>query len=244
MAGVALAATLVLAGCGNGAGVVQATPASALETPPAAVASVSPSIAPAETVGEQGSGYAAAWEAYGLVLKNEAEFFSTDHEKALYFEDFLVDQELYGTDFEATQFSVLDMDGDGQDEIVLKLSTSGGDGFYEILRYDNGTVYGYFMVFRGMSELKEDGTFSFSSGAADSGWGKLSFGPDGAVTEVLVNSQSKQDDTGLAVEYFKQGEQIEEAEFNALLEEQFKKQDVAWDAFSQENIGAALVPNA
>lgn len=179
-------------------------------------------------------------EAYKAVLQNKAEFFSTDSQKNLYLEDFLTNKEIYGTTFKVTHFSVLDMDGDKVPEVILELSVGDEPQFYEVLHDINGTVHGYLMVYRGLEELKEDGTFHFSNGAADNGWGKLKFQSKAAETDLLGYSQSSQNNGNLTIAYIIHNKEATKEAFDAFDKEQAGKKAVVWYEFSQQNVEAQL----
>jgi beta-lactamase regulating signal transducer with metallopeptidase domain len=171
-------------------------------------------------------------EAYSAVLRNKAEFNSTDNNKALYWNDFLTNKELYGTSFDVTRYAILDMDGDNAPEVVLELSVGGDPQFFEILHDMNGTVNGYLMVYRGLEDLKSDGTFQFSNGAADYGWGKLSFEAAVSATSVLGYSQSSVNDGALSIEYFVKDKPVSKKAFDAFATEQSSKKEAAWSVYT------------
>ena len=87
------------------------------------------------------------------------------------------------------KFTVIDLDGDGENEVVLWILVNGvSDYGFEILHYQEGTVYGNTLSYRAFYDLKVDGTFRWSGGAANSGVGRLTFAEDGrAVREELVD---------------------------------------------------------
>lgn len=58
---------------------------------------------------------------------------------------------------EVTGFTIADMDGDGENEIVLLISTGSVDEGFEVLHYQDGIVYGYHFWYRALEEFKEDG---------------------------------------------------------------------------------------
>lgn len=179
-------------------------------------------------------------DAYAAVLQNEAAFYSTDNKKNVYLNDLLTNQEIYETTFDVTKFAVLDMDGDSVPEVVLELSVGGNPQFFEVLHSTGGAVSGYLLVFRGLEGLKADGTFGFSSGAADTGWGRLSFGTDAYTTDVLGYSESTQGDTGVTVSYFINNESVSKESFDSSINEQFAKDDAVWHEYTQENIKTEL----
>ena len=66
-------------------------------------------------------------------------------------------------------YAILNMDVDSQnDKEMVVLLESNGDGKYLILNYeDDGLVYGFKKEYREMLNLKTDGTYKISGGAAD-----------------------------------------------------------------------------
>ena len=66
-------------------------------------------------------------------------------------------------------YAILNMDVDSQnDKEMVVLLESSGDGKYLILNYeDDGLVYGFKKEYREMLNLKTDGTYKISGGAAD-----------------------------------------------------------------------------
>ncbi len=179
-----------------------------------------------------------ALEAYKAVLQNKAEFFSTDNKKKIYLNDFLTNKELYGTTFKVARFSMLDMDGDKVPETVLELSVGDEPEFYEVLHSIDGAVYGYLVVYRGLEDLKEDGTFRFSNGAADNGFGKMKFDYNNYKTEILGCSKSSQGDTSLTISYFINNKPVTKESFDSFTKEQSRKKEAVWHQFSQKNIEA------
>ncbi len=177
---------------------------------------------------------------YQAVLLNNAEFFSTDNKKEVLLNDFLTNKELYGTIFKASRFAVLDMDGDKAPEVVLELTVQDNPEFYEILHMVDGKVYGYNIVYRGLEWLKADGTFSYSSGAADNGYGKMKFQSDAYETEILAYMQSNQSNDGMTISYFIENEAVTEEAYQSYMKEQDEKEDVSWYEFSQTNVETEL----
>lgn len=182
-------------------------------------------------------------DAYKAVLQNKTEFFSTDNKKKIYLNDFLTNEEIYGTVFKVTHFTVLDMDGDKVPEVVLELSVGNQPEFYEVLHYMNDTVYGYLIVYRGLEGLKADGTFSYSSGAADNGFGKLKFESDAYKVDILGYSKSNQSDTNLIISYFINNKPVTKESYDSFMNEQLGKKDAVWYDFSQKNIETELSIN-
>lgn len=100
---------------------------------------------------EASSLQALAMNAYKAVLQNKSHFKSMDDKKDSFLKDLLsFGGSGFDAELEITHFAILDMDGDKMSEIVLELSVVGKKwpDFYEILHYENGTVYGYLRVYR------------------------------------------------------------------------------------------------
>ncbi len=203
----------------------------------------SPSPAAADTSGiatRPSSANSPVLAAYNAVLQNQAEFFSTDNKKKLKLNDFLTNKEIYETTFSVTRFTVLDMDGDNVPEVVLELSVANEPQFYEVLHYMDGAVNGYLIPYRGLTELKANGTFFFSGGAADSGVGKLKFESTAYTTDRLGYSQSSQGDTTLTISYFINNQSATKEAFDSFMNGQSGKKGADWYEFSQANIEAEL----
>ncbi len=128
---------------------------------------------------------------------------------------------------EVEEYTVVDLDADGIDEIVLWLSVNGVENYgCEILRYHDEDVYGYLMWYRAFNCLKEDGTFSFSGGAMDSGFGKIVFDGKDFSTEKIAYSESQYgSDDEIIVTYFVNGEKVAHDQFEAEIQKQNKKPD-------------------
>lgn len=135
-------------------------------------------------------------KSYRAILSGEEDFISVDlGNKELNIKDIrnVVTPDDSVT-VEPTKFTFLDLDGDGENEIVLWLQINNiSDYGFEILHAQEGAVYGYTLPYRAFMDLKTDGTFSFSSGAADSGIGKLRFAEDGYTIEEQGYGEDQQD---------------------------------------------------
>lgn len=257
MAALSLVLALLLVGCSVALGAVNVSPIPdeatqspvTIETPnvstsPDVEASQSPAATDASGVQTTPSfADKSVLEAYSAVVREQAEFYSTDNKQNLKLNDFLTNKELYGTAFTVTRFTVLDMDGDKMPEVILELSVGSEPQFYEVLHFMDGTVHGYLVPFRGLEDLKEDGTFGFSNGAADNGWGKLGFGATAYTTDMLGYSQSSFSDTNLTIAYFMNNQPVTKETFDSFASEQSEKKDAVWYEFSQQNIEAELSAN-
>jgi hypothetical protein len=231
-----LVLALLLAGCSSAPGTVNTnnqTPAAAQSSTETASANPSSSSAPGRVLGT-----------YKAVLQNKAEYLSTDSKKTLYLNDFLTKNEIYITTFQCTHFTVLDMDGDKVPEVVLELSVGNEPQFYEVLHYMNNDVYGYLVMSRSLQALKADGSFLFSSGAGDTGSGKLKFDLAACTTDRAGYSHPVTGNDGnLNISYFIDNKPAKQDAYDSFLNEQSEKKDAAWHEFSEKNIDTQLSAN-
>ena len=138
-------------------------------------------------------------------------------------------------DWTITRFALLDMDGDGTDELVLNIDYS-GDEEYVVLTCFDGAVYANQVVHRGFLTPKADGTVAWSNGAFDNGYARFRF-----ENGVLVYDDfAVMIDNGSSVTYTLNGENVSEEDYNAFTVEQDAKDDLAWTDFTVEAVSAAL----
>ncbi len=137
------------------------------------------------------------------------------------------------SNFSPIKYSVIDLDGDGEHEMVFWLAVGINEGAgYLVLHDENGTVYAHVQPYRGFRDLKADGRFSLSGGAAISGIGKLEFSGDSYVSVTLVYREADMNDhTGGTVEYttvLDGYDEFGEAEYNAYYEEWESTPEAVW----------------
>ena len=135
------------------------------------------------------------------------------------------------------RFAVVDVDQDTNDEIVLAM-TVGDDEYYGylVLKSADSTVWGYEISYRSMLSLKADGTFSFSSGAADNGFGYLN--PEGDLIYLVKLAESVSDNE--SVSYFLNGQKVSERQYRDAVAMQDRKPDVIWYDLSDDNIMSVM----
>lgn len=131
--------------------------------------------------------------------------------------------------FERVAF--VDIDGDSLPEAVLAFPLFGQDTGYLVLDRLGGRVTAYEVVSRAMIDLKADGTFSYSSGAMDHGFGLLAF--DGEAQRIVPVTWCETDPTGEAL-YFMDGSPAEEADFQYALDVQAAMPAARWEDFTLE----------
>ncbi len=165
---------------------------------------------------------------YRRVMQNETSFISVPGGTARCL------SQLNDADFAFLRFALADVDNDGRAEVVIALAL-GQDEYYGYLVLDerSGAVYGYEIWYRAMLELKADGTFSFSSGAADNGFGYFEFGDEARQTIRVTYSEPAGEDS---VRYYHDGKPITQERYEQLRNQQDEKTAAAWHAFTDENI--------
>ena len=84
----------------------------------------------------------------------------------------------------AARYTVLDMDGDGQEELVVEFTGIGSLPRLVLGRFD-GEIYGFIYYIRQMNLIKQDGVFYYSGGIGNRGWGRLRRDGGEWVTEEL-----------------------------------------------------------
>lgn len=176
------------------------------------------------------------------VLRGNAPFFSTDLGRSVTLGDLDQVVSAEGVCAKAVKFTLADLDGDGMPEVILRLQVNEDPYFgFEILRQHGGQIYGYTMAYRALMDLKQDGTFSFSGGANDSGFGSLSFTDQGYTVHEIAYSQSGYDaGNELTVSYTVGGQAASQEEYQAAVQAQAEKESVSWHDFTDENLASTL----
>ena len=152
-----------------------------------------------------------------------------------------------GADFTAkpVRFAYLDMDMDGTEEAVVWLAAEEGDpmlAFLVLRRQEDGQVYSYTRFPRTLSDLKQDGIYTYSLSGAEFGLGYAQFipsqqdgGPDRWETNVLLK-QEPADESWERLSWFYGNGPVSETDFHALYQEQMSKEDASWHDFTPELI--------
>ena len=148
---------------------------------------------------------------------------------------------VYGSmDRGQSRFTLVDLDGDGTLEAAVQLGADLSNiTSYEILHWHNGTVYGYERGLRSFSVLKTDGTFSFSSSAADGGVGKLSFDGGRCLERELLHRMPGEGGWEDVV-YLVDGQAASKAEYDAAEAREDQKPDAVWYDLTPEHVNRLL----
>lgn len=204
-----------------------------------------PSASPDVIVSPQASAQPenTAMQLYKAVLQGTTEFFSVDANKNLNISQLgqtVSDDSSVTT--KATKFAIMDLDHDGTPEVILWLSANNDDYYgFEVLRYQNSAVYGYTLWYRAFMDLKADGTFSFSSGAADSGFGAIQFTQSAYSVDKITYSESSYDsDSNMSVSYVVDHESATEDAFLSAVNKQSETANATWYEYADEMIQTML----
>lgn len=153
------------------------------------------------------------------VLDNKVPFIN-EYGEETYFNDYMKQFEERGKSTVSYAFIDMDANGNEDDEMVVFVKNS--DGFYLILNYEKGKMYGFEEPFRGMSSLKKDGIHWASGGAEYTQIIRKKFVNDGSRIENIVLAENDGgkyyiDGKGVSqkdyVEYIENFHQKEEVEF-------------------------------
>lgn len=135
-------------------------------------------------------------------------------------------------------FAVLDVDGDGKLDVVLNVTVNGEVLGYLVLTSADEVICAYGFYYRAMIGLKEDGSFSFSSSAAESGVATF-YKDENRDAQYNELAESKLDENGNVV-YFVNGEAADEDAFTAVINAQNEKADVTFVPATAENLALYL----
>lgn len=171
-------------------------------------------------------------EAFRAVLLSEMPFFYVEND--MIYQNRNVIHEYYEYLNEVTyndkpmatpNFAIVDMDGDTIPEVVLEIQDYCG---FVILRYKEGQIYGSEISYRGLSDLKEDGSSMGSNSAFEYSYGKIFF-----IENTILHYDSAEIDYD---SYYSFDIPIDEKTWEGLLSAHEEVPDVEWYEFSEESI--------
>lgn len=134
-----------------------------------------------------------------------------------------------------TEFAVLDLDGDGSREVVLRVTDVANDmGGYVVLRQEEDSIYGYPSHWRTFWQLKTDGTFTYSyTAGTEDGIASARFGEDGLTLEKHIRCEMEAwEPKAFEVD----GRPVSETEYEAACSAQDQKTDAVWYELNETNI--------
>ena len=128
------------------------------------------------------------------------------------------------------EYVFTDLDNDGRSELVVLIESI--DGSYVILRYNKKEekVYGYVLGVRELEDLKQDGTFMGSGGAAISTYSKIEFDKNNKMNVIDLAYVDEE-----ANVYKIDNKDVSYDEMNTYIEKWDEKKSVNWIKVIQEN---------
>lgn len=181
--------------------------------------------------------------AYKDVMQNNANFYDTYANKSINLNQFISQRSDSSFSTGISKFAIIDLDQDGTVEVVLWLTYGGNDSSgFEILHDQDGAIDGYSLQYREFNQLKSDGTFSFSSDAADGGFGTISFTATSYSIHKITYSQSSGNDSSgnLMLAYFVKNKSATQDEFNIAISNWEAQPNVTWYNYTSDNIKSLL----
>lgn len=182
----------------------------------------------------------ASMQSYRDVLLGKRDYIQCNHYDSVYRETRFSREfrQWYGFEFESPlqieEFCVIDLDADGGEELLLRLSQDFG---FEALRYQNGQVYGFTFVYRAMEAVTSDGDIHGSSGADDFGWYQVRFDREKMQSIELCWKHAEGDER---YRYSIGGEDASETAFTALSDALWAKSRPSWLEYTPGNLQKAL----
>lgn len=135
------------------------------------------------------------------------------------------------------EFSMVDLNGDGEEEVILFVAGAAGDmGGKVILHQTGDEVYGYITDNRTLVDLKMDGTYSYSdpTGSAEAGIAAVvDFSEAGYTTDKITYATGTYEGWDAFVA---DHQPVTEKEYLDAVSRQDQKQNAEWYEFSNENI--------
>ena len=166
--------------------------------------------------------------AYWQVLNNKKPFVSSNEGN----QDFYLNEyQRDGIAFIPYEFIVVDLDGDCSNEIVLYTFREQA----EVLDYQDGVVYGYQFVYRGLKNILTNGVFNGSSGASDGGWYRI--------TEFDKGSYKQEALAIMKNDYYEvEGEQVSQEVFSEYSKQFIEGEKAEVIEYSEDNVDKYLLP--
>ena len=177
---------------------------------------------------------------FWAVLKNQADFFFVPTKETVTLLD-LENHRKESMDEEDREFfrmfsdfTVFDLEQDGVPELIVQDSYC-----FKILRYDNDRLSCYNVSYRGMHNLRTDGTFRFSGGYRDNGIGRASFTETNMQTINIHWCQSHSLVNDACVEQYQcfvNGEVASQADLLQAFTHHEETEEVCWYAYNDETV--------
>lgn len=165
------------------------------------------------------------------VLSGERQFYSVSQKKRMDLEPLNAaygePDRFYDLDY---KLAVVDLDGDGEDEVILEpcyIGTSANESDenllflgYFILHAEGDQVYGYTPGYSDFTEIKVGGVYQFfayanipDSNAYDSGWGHVRFTDEGMEPDPILRARNRANVYPEDMDYYINGEPVDMDEY-------------------------------
>ena len=171
-----------------------------------------------------------AMEKYRRILSGEEPFFDRDQAESATIDSYCAAMDPSVT-MNAVQYSLLDLDRDSVPELVLWLKVNDNDYGTLVIRYENGGAVGYGFTYRQMLDLKQDGTFGYSGGVADTGYARLCFREGNWEYEKLGYIQENEAGTA----YFWEDSVVDANTYWEQANLQMAKENAQWNPYPAEH---------
>ena len=162
------------------------------------------------------------------VLTGKKSFYDSDSQAEMSLPEFYASfEQISGLNFSVGKYALADLDRNGTQELILWLGNDSMDYGTEVFTIHGQDVWGYTLSYRQFMDLKSDGTFSYSGGAANSGIASLTFEKEGCHYNDIAGMTMSDDEAG-TISYSVGGEEVTEEEYLSFVSRQEEKDVVTW----------------
>lgn len=164
-----------------------------------------------------------AGDLYFKVLNNKIKYTNEQNEE-MFFSEYMKMLENTSSDAKTKiEYTLFDLDSDSENEMIIRVESY--DGFYLILNHEDGKVYGFEDVIRGMGKIKTDGCYVGSGGATATAYMKCKFNKNERIVETLA----EQDGYNWKVN----NQKVDNAQYLEFVVDFNEKEDVKFTTFEE-----------
>lgn len=121
-----------------------------------------------------------------------------------------------------SNYAFADLDADGSPELLLGIVFNDELAYGTLVLHCGDVVTGYEFTYRQLMDVKQDGTFRYSGGAADNGIARLEFTQDGWEYRIIGSMESREE----TVSYFWDGQRVDQDTYNSHLDTHYFKDNI------------------